>query len=72
MNKTDPYTLLASLGVSFRRELDFSFCPEECLVALIEEHNIVEDRRLLSLTILAFEQIKTSSGLISLLIWQKG
>ncbi|MCO4794747.1 MAG: hypothetical protein KC493_13595 [Bacteriovoracaceae bacterium] len=56
----DPYTLLANLGVSFDRELDISLSPEECFISLIEDHNIIENRRLLSLAILAFENIQDS------------
>lgn len=58
LTKSDPYTLLASLGISFDREIDITLSPEECFIALIEQHNIIEQRRLLSLAILAFENIQ--------------
>ena len=58
MTNDDPYILLANLGISFNRDIDIALSPEECFIALIEQHNILEDRRLLSLTILAFENIQ--------------
>lgn len=54
----DAFSLLTSLGVSFSREMDISLCPEEVLISLIEDFNIVENRRLLSLTILAVENLQ--------------
>lgn len=59
MNKNnDAFSLLTSLGVSFTREIDITLCPEEILISLIENFNIIENRRLLSLTILAFENLQ--------------
>jgi hypothetical protein len=54
----DAFSLLTSLGVSFSREMDINLCPEEALISLIEDFNILENRRLLSLTILAFENLQ--------------
>jgi hypothetical protein len=56
--KSDAYTLLTNLGVSFDRELDISLSPEECFISLIEDHEIIKNKRLLSLAILAFKHIQ--------------
>lgn len=56
--KRDAFSLLTSLGVSFSRDIDITLCPEEVLISLIEDFNIVENKRLLSLTILASENLQ--------------
>lgn len=59
MKIRDAYTLLFSLGVSFDRDIDGSLSPEEALIALVRDFNLVENRRLLSLAILAFQNLQS-------------
>lgn len=54
----DAFSLLTSLGVSFSREMDITLSPEEIMISLIVNFNVVENRRLLSLAILAFENLQ--------------
>lgn len=52
------YDLLASIGVSFDRDVREDFSPEEVLVELVDRFDIIENRRLLSLTITAFQNMQ--------------
>jgi hypothetical protein len=46
--------LLTNLGVSFSNQIEIELSPEETIISLIRDYNIVEKRRELSLLILAF------------------
>ena len=52
----DAYTLLSSLGISFDREIDISLSPEECIISLLVDFELLNNRRHLSLAILAFQE----------------
>ena len=54
----DSYDLLSALGVSFKRDIDISLSPEECFLSLIEDHEIIKNKRLLSLAILSFKNLQ--------------
>jgi hypothetical protein len=47
--------LLTNLGVSFSNQIEIELSPEETIISLIRDYNIVEKRRELSLLILAFQ-----------------
>lgn len=50
--------LLSTLGVTFIRDFDASLSPEAAIIELIIEHDIVHNRRMLSLCIVAIENIQ--------------
>jgi len=58
MKTNDPNSLLAALGVSFRKEMDITLSPEEIIISLICDHQVIYKRRLLSLLILAFQNFQ--------------